>query len=274
MTVLTTDKNDVLEALSQGVAALQDSESWIEYLKMSTRFRQYSFQNTMLIALQNPEATRVAGFRAWQKLGRNVRKGEKGIRILAPSTRKDDDENTVVTGFRVVSVFDISQTDGDELPEMPISLLDGDDDAGLYDRLAAVVTEWDWRLEDVDDLGGVNGSCSHSIRTIKVMRDRTAIQRIKTLAHELGHARLHGPGDETPAAIREVEAESVAFTVCTALGISSDGYSFPYIASWASSSGDDATAIIARSAARIKETSNLIINIVNNHDAAEGTSTR
>lgn len=261
--VLSTNRDDVLAALKQGVESLQESEAWTQYLRMSARFRQYSFQNTMLIALQRPDATRVAGFRSWQALGRNVMKGEKGIRILAPSTRKDDEDNTILTGFRVVSVFDLAQTEGEDLAEMPMALLAGEDCAGHYDALRNVATTWRWGVEEVEDLDGANGSCTHSQRLIRIVADRSPEQRVKTLIHELAHADLHGPDVTMPTGAKEVEAESVAFVVCSALGIDSDSYSFPYIASWASEAGADADVMLRNSATRIKRAANAIIDAMN-----------
>src|SRR5207244_9968641 len=129
------------EQLVEGVRALTTSEDWVRALEQAARFHRYSWRNSLLIALQRPEATRVAGYRTWQSLGRQVRRGEHGIAILAPMVyrKRDDAEETdalvVLRGFKVVSVFDVAQTEGEELPDVAPSRLEGAAPTGLCDEL-------------------------------------------------------------------------------------------------------------------------------------------
>lgn len=241
----TSDRADKLTAahddLVAAVEALTSGDDWRAMLEVAGRFHRYSANNVFLIMLQAPEATRVAGYRTWQSFGRQVRKGEKGIRILAPCTRSRtfvDDEGqeqraTWISGFTTVAVFDVSQTDGENLPDVSPVLLEGSA-AGLWDALAAQVKAAGYTLER-GDCGGANGRTDHSVKTVRVRDDVSDAQATKTLAHELAHVMLH---PDTFAyhqcrGVAEVEAESVAYLVCQAAGLASDGYSFPYVARWA-----------------------------------------
>jgi len=250
--------------LAAGVAALVTSDDWLAWLKVAAKFRRYSFNNQMLILLQCPEATHVAGFRAWQEMGRQVRKGEKSLGIFAPSTRKVRDETTGeesrrVVGYRVVSVFDVSQTDGDPLPEpvRPV-LLDGEAPAGLWDALAALVTGDGYALER-GDCGQANGWTKADPPTVRVRDDVSDAQAAKTLAHELAHVRLHMAPDYNYGQHRglaEVEAESVAYLVAAAHGLPTGGYSLPYVAGW----GEDA-AVVTATASRVIATARAILAV-------------
>ena len=236
------------DRLVSAVEQIVTGEDWLNWLKVSARFHSYSFNNVLLIATQRPDATRVAGFTTWQSLGRQVRKGEKGIQILAPSTFKktevDDDGNeheyTALRGFRIVSVFDISQTDGDPLPEPPkAELLQGDGMEVVWSKLAEMVTAAGYALER-GHCGGANGFTDPLRRIVRVRDDVSGAQALKTLIHEVAHiAMKHTEG--TAYSCRgycEVEAESVAFLVCDAIGIESDSYSFGYVAGWSGGSAD------------------------------------
>ena len=273
-----TDRTNILERLAVGITQLTSSERWQDWLTMQSRFHSYSFNNTLLILGQKPKATRVAGFNAWRKVDRFVRKGEKGIWILAPMVYKSDaaddtctgDEPTkVVRGFKAVPVFDVSQTDGADLPEV-CNRLDGEDEAGLFERLRTVAASIGFSVEDADDLGGANGICTHDELRIQVLAGNSPVQRVKTLAHELGHAILHAPGEGRPdsRAVLELEAESVAFVICAAAGITSDDYSFGYVATW-SGGGDEALAVIKASGARIQRAADQILNVLHGDDLAE-----
>ena len=268
---------ELIAKLNQGIAELCSTAKWVDFLQMLDRFHAYSFNNTLLILTQKPEATRVAGFNAWRKLDRFVRKGEKGIWILAPMVYKNDsgdepsaDEPTkVIRGFKPVPVFDVSQTDGAELPEVCIRL-DGEDEAGLYERLRAFASSIGFAVEDADDLNGANGMCSHDEHRIQVLASNSPVQRVKTLAHELGHAILHAPGEGRPdsRAVLELEAESVAFVVCAAAGITTDDYSFGYVATW-SGGGDEALAAIKASGARIQRAADQILSALDTVELEE-----
>src|SRR2546423_219553 len=131
-------QSDILQRLEQAVGEIHDSDTFRRYLDMQSRFHRYSFGNTLLILMQCPDATQVAGFHAWLKLQRYVKRGEKGIRIVVPHVRKvetDDGEDKRLTGFGVGTVFDVSQTDGEPLPTVEVPELHGEEGQELYDRL-------------------------------------------------------------------------------------------------------------------------------------------
>jgi antirestriction protein ArdC len=244
VTVSTTDKiRQLHEQLLTQVQALIDGDDWRAFLAVATRFHRYSANNIFLILAQAPWATRVAGYRKWQELGRQVRKGEKGISVLAPCryrAKTEDgagDEETeraeVVRGFRVVHVFDVSQTDGEPLPCLSAPLLEGDAPAALWDGLAAQVEAAGFELER-GDCGEANGRTDFVARVVRVRADVEGAQAAKTLAHELGHVLLH-EGTEYSTGCRgraEVEAESVAYLVCAGVELATDAYSFPYVTMW------------------------------------------
>jgi antirestriction protein ArdC len=262
-------RDDVLVRLAEGIRQLTTTEAWTSWLRMQGRFYRYSFGNTLLIALQSPEATQVAGFHTWLRLGRHVRKGEKGIAILAPIVRRvrvadeETGDEKVIAGapsaFRVAYVFDVAQTDGDELPSVPVNKLEGDDPDGLYNRLLAIVHSIGFTVEEDHLDNGVNGDCNHQQRLIRVEARNDPQQQVKTLAHELAHAILHGERNGLTRDRMELEAESVAYMVCADLGIDSSAYSFGYVATWAGG-GDQAHRVIAESAQRIQKAARLILN--------------
>jgi antirestriction protein ArdC len=231
--------------LESALAELASSDEWTRMLNTAARFHNYSPANILLILRQRPDATRVAGYRTWQSVGRQVRQGERGIAILAPCTyaaRFDDDDTEptdeeprrVLRGFKVAHIFDLAQTDGDPLPDIRPALLDGDAPAGLWDALAAQVAAAGFTLER----GGcrpANGRSDYTARSVTVRDDVSAAQAAKTLAHELAHVLLHD-GTEYALGCRglaEVEAESVAYIVATASGLPTDAYTLPYVAHWA-----------------------------------------
>jgi antirestriction protein ArdC len=255
-------KDEIISKLTAGIEQLASSQRWQDWLAVQSRFHHYSFRNTLLIQLQCPEATRVAGFRAWQQLDRQVRKGEKAIWILAPVTRKrddddiDDDNNTrVLVAFKPACVFDISQTDGEPLPEV-CSRLDGTAPDGVYHNLIAVAHGIGYSVEQDNLPGATNGDCNFSARRIRVEASNAPAQQVKTLVHELAHAMLHENTQDRPLA--ELEAESVAFVVCAALGVETDDYSFGYVTGWAGD-GDEAIASIKESASRIQTSADRIL---------------
>ena len=143
---------ELIAQLTEGISNLTSSEEWQRYLDFQSRFHRYSFGNVLLIAAQCHEATRVAGFNAWRKLNRFVRKGEKAIWILAPMVYKnadaeDGEDDRVIRGFKFVPVFDVAQTDGEELPSI-CNRLDGDDPAGHYAQLLTVAQSIGFTVED------------------------------------------------------------------------------------------------------------------------------
>ena len=236
---------ELIEKLTEGITNLAASDRWRRYLDFQARFHRYSFGNVLLIAAQCHGATHVAGFNAWRKMNRSVRKGEKAIWIVAPLLYENaeaagGEKAKVIRGFKFVPVFDVAQTDGDELPSV-CDRLDGNDPAGHYATLVAVARSIGFTVEDHGFDGSTNGDCTHSERRIRVATENTQAQRVKTLAHEITHALLHETFESRSLA--ELEAESTAYVVCRALGIDSGEYSFGYLSVWAGG-GDQAIALI------------------------------
>ncbi|MBB1515647.1 hypothetical protein H5398_06610 [Tessaracoccus sp. MC1679] len=239
--------------LSDGVLALNDPQAWRAWLKFSSQFHRYSFGNSLLIMLQDPQATHVAGYQAFKAMGRQVRRGETGIKVLAPITRREprlddagqpvrDDQGRVVHRAHVVAtkpvtVFDIRQTDGPPLPDPKIgeaALLTGQAPDGLWDRLQSLLEERGFDVRRGADLGGANGYTDFGQRLVMVRDDVDDAQAVKTLAHEAGHVLLHqDQGSRDCRGTLEVEAESVAYMVTSAHGLDSSQYTFSYVAGWA-----------------------------------------
>ena len=286
----TPDSSSRLDAVHQrllaAVSDLTTGDGWKQMLRTAAALPTYSPHNVLLITAQRPQARAVAGFHTWKSLGRRVRKGEKGIAILAPVLRRHEPPPGGVAapaaqplsdapsapqmpgrpiGFRVVHVFDIGQTDGPDLPEpaRPV-LLDGQAPPGLIDGLISQVHTEGFALIrhdfDVPHPGqdSPNGVTDYFTRTVTVRPDLTPAQTAKTLAHELGHVLLHAP-DNRPIGLSreqaEVEAESVAYVVTAAHGLDSGGYSIPYVAGW--SAGN--TELVARTAERVLSTAKDIL---------------
>jgi antirestriction protein ArdC len=241
--------DEAMERLDRGVREVFESGRWERYLEVMSRFHRYSANNSLLIAMQMPGATAVASYTDWKrKFRRQVRKGERGIRILAPvryrSKVEDEDGDGDVevverlAGFRLASTFDVSQTDGEPLPEVA-EFLDGT--VGCYERvMAAIVAASPVPVVFEEMPGGVNGYFSRAERRIAIRRGMSQAQTVKTAVHELAHSRMHDFGGSAPKdglpdrATREVQAESVAFVVASHYGLDTGGYSFGYIAGWAS----------------------------------------
>ena len=256
--MVTNNHPELVAQLTTGITALTSSEEWQRYLDFQSRFHDYSFGNVLLIAAQFNGATRVAGFNAWRKLNRFVRKGEKAIWILAPivyKTAEDGETERALRGFKFVPVFDIAQTDGEDLPSV-CNRLEGDDPKGLYAQLVTVAKSIGFTVEDHEFNGSSNGDCCHHDHRIRVEATNTPAQRVKTLVHELAHALLHESCDNR--ALAELEAESTAYVVCHVLGIDSSDYSFGYLATWAGN-GDLAVAAIKASGGRIQTSAAVIL---------------
>lgn len=247
-------------ALEQG-----RSETLTTYLAAMARFHRYSFGNVMLIASQKPEATNVAGFRTWLQLDRHVRKGEKGIVIIAPMTLKKRDDGSggdagdresgeTFIRFRAVHVFDVSQTEGEPLPDH--ASVSGNP-GGCTDRLKALVAQRGIALEYSDELGSADGS-SYGGR-IAIRTGLSPAEEFATLAHELAHETLHRDTERAklPKTVRETEAEAVAFVVCQAVGLDTNTAASDYIKLYA---GDKDT--LATSLDRIQYTAASIITVV------------
>jgi antirestriction protein ArdC len=225
-------------AAEQLVAALQSghSEALTLYLRAIGRFHRYSLNNVLLIALQKPNASYVAGFRTWNELGRFVKKGEKGIMILAPIVRRkadgeeaSDEASCTIAGFRAAYVFDISQTDGKELPQ--IGAVEGNP-YDYSDRLRQFAAAQGIAVEYSMEIAPARGT-SYGGR-IAILPGQSPAEEFSTLAHELGHELLHR-GDRrasTTKKVRETEAEATAFVVCQAIGLEAVSAAADYIQLW------------------------------------------
>ena len=242
---------EITDKLEQGIKELFESERFKEYLRTMSKFYNYSFNNTLLIAMQKPEATYVAGYTSWQRnFDRQVMKGEKGIKILAPAPYKAQEEHEKIDpltqkvlrpAFKVVSVFDVSQTDGKELPDIIVDELKGtvENYEAFFDALKQ---ESPVPISFEDIPGGAKGFFSPVESRIAIQEGMSEIQTVKTAIHEIAHAKLHAfkpdekatPEDKKDRHTKEVEAESVAYTVCQRYGIETSDYSFGYIAGWSS----------------------------------------
>jgi antirestriction protein ArdC len=263
-------RDDLLSQLTEGIRRLTTSEAWLEWMRTQSRFYRYSFGNALLIAWQRPDASLVAGYRRWLELGRQVRQGETGIRILAPcryrTARDGDNDNDgsdlvdTVRSFRVAVVFALEQTDGEPLPELPIARVLGDDPAGCFDTLCDQALELGYQVAlDSFDSPSKCGETNFATRTVTIRHDLSPAHRVKTMFHELAHIALeHGGCAFGARSVAELEAESVAWICCDAVGIVSDGYSFAYVASWAGG-GDAAIAGIRDSAQRIQRVSKRLL---------------
>ena len=269
--VLTSEKpaeklKEITDRLEQGITELFDSERYKEYLRVMSKFHNYSFNNTLLIAMQKPDASLVAGFSAWKNnFGRNVMKGQKGIKIIAPSPFKirqevekidphtqkpiigkdgkpvTEEKEITIPAYKVVSVFDVSQTEGKELPDIAVDELTGDVDR-YKDFFAALEKTSPVPIAFENIEGGSHGYYHLEDKRIAINEGMSELQTLKTAIHEIAHAKLHdidlnAPKDEQPRVdrrTREVEAESVAYTVCQHYGLDTSDYSFGYVAGWSS----------------------------------------
>ena len=258
------------QAIEQLITALNEgrSETLTQYLAAIGRFHRYSLRNVMLIASQKPTASHVAGFHAWHKLGRFVKKGEKGILILAPIVRpksqsveqNETDESSTAVGFRAAYVFDISQTDGQELPE--IGNVNGDP-REYRDRLGKFVTDQGILLEYSQDIAPARGTSAGG--KITLLPGQTPAEEFSTLVHEVAHELMHR--DERRASTskrsRETEAEAVAFVVCQAIGLETGSAAQDYIQLY---EGD--AKLLSESLQHIQQTATRILNAI----GAEETS--
>lgn len=255
---------ELTDKLEQGLQDLFNSDSYRNYLSTMSKFHNYSFNNTLLIAMQKPDATLVAGYKAWQKnFERHVNKGEKAIRILAPAPYKikeerdkidpvtqelllDKDGNPqkeeveiTIPAFRAVSVFDVAQTDGKPIPELAAKELLSDVE-GYQDMIHAVEAISPVPIELEEIAGDSKGYYDREAKRIAVQENMSESQTLKTMIHEVAHSKLHSKEVEQDEQMRkdrntkEVEAESVAYTVCQHFGIDTSDYSFGYIAGWSS----------------------------------------
>ena len=255
--IVSTAIEQLSQALERG-----HSETLRNYLAAIGRFHRYSLRNVMLIASQNPTATHVAGFRTWHKLGRFVKKGEKGILILAPIVRAksqsveqtETDESSTAVGFRAAYVFDISQTDGQQLPE--IGNVNGDP-REYRDRLGKFVTDQCILLEYSQDIAPARGTSAGG--KITLLPGQSAGEEFATLTHEVAHEMMHR--DErrngTSKRVRETEAEAVAFVVCSSIGLETGSASQDYIGLY----GGDAK-LLGESLKYVQQAATQILNAI------------
>ncbi|MDD4566120.1 MAG: ArdC family protein, partial [Eubacteriales bacterium] len=241
--------------LEKGISEVFESGKYKEYLSLMSKFHGYSFRNTMLIKFFKPDATRVAGFVKWQnEFGRSVKRGETGIPILAPSVYKKDVEETKrdekgspvldrnnkvvivkkevsVPYFRVVTVFDVSQTEG---PDLPVFVKELDGSMAQGDKfLAAIIEESPYSINFEDIAGGARGCCNYLKKEIAIKKDMSQAQTIKTAVHEVAHCIMHENAKKEEgldSRTKEVQAESVAYIVSKFFGLDASEYSFNYIA--------------------------------------------
>ena len=270
--VLTSEKpaeklKEITDRLEQGITELFDSERYREYLRVMSKFHNYSFNNTLLIAMQKPDASLVAGFSAWKNnFGRNVIKGQKGIKIIAPSPYKvkqemkkidphtqqpiigkdgkpvTEEKEITIPAYKVVSVFDVSQTEGKDLPDIAVDELTGDVER-YRDFFAALEKTSPVPIGFEQIPGSPHGYYHLEDKRIAIQEGMSELQTLKTAIHEIAHAKLHdidlnAPENEQQPRVdrrtREVEAESVAYTVCQHYGLDTSDYSFGYVAGWSS----------------------------------------
>lgn len=262
----TISLQEITDKLEQGIQDLFNSDRYKAYLSVMAKFYNYSINNTILIAMQKPDATLVAGFSAWQKnFERTVKKGEKGIKIIAPCPRiirKDVpqidhttqkplyDENGIVVSvqkeitvpsYKVVTVFDVSQTEGKELPNIAVDVINGQ--VKQYDDFMKALSESVSVPITFEKLQPkLHGYYNSMTQNIVIAEGMSELQTIKTLIHEIAHSILHGEEGEQHLADRntkEVQAESIAYTVCQHYGLDTSDYSFGYVAGWSQNKGVD-----------------------------------
>ena len=258
---------EITDRLEQGILEVFESERYKEYLRVMSKFHHYSFNNTMLIALQKPDASLIAGFNAWKNThGRTVKKGEKGIRIIAPAPFKVkqemekldpktnmplvgadgnaiiEEKEITIPAYKVVPVFDVSQTEGKELPSIGVDELTGD--VSQYEDFFTALKKASpvpIALEHIE--GSAHGYYHLAEKRIAIDDNMSELQTLKTAIHEIAHAKLHdidlnAPKEEKEnrpnQRTREVEAESIAYTVCQHCGLDTSDYSFGYVAGWSS----------------------------------------
>lgn len=288
---------EITDRLEQGISELFESERYKEYLSVMSKFHNYSFNNTLLIAMQKPDASLIAGFTSWKsQFERNVKKGEKGIKIIAPSPFKvkkemekidpqtqrpvigangkpvTEEQEVTIPAFKVVAVFDVSQTEGKELPDIAVDALTGDVDKykdffAALEKTAPVPVAFE-KIE-----GGTHGYYHLEDKRIAIAEGMSELQTLKTTIHEIAHAKLHDIDLNAPISeqqnrpdrrTREVEAESIAYTVCQHYGLDTSDYSFGYVAGW--SSGKE-LAELKSSLETIRNTAAELIDTIDGHMA-------
>jgi len=226
--------NRAARLLADNVSKLMNAKSYKDVLRFRKKLHSYSFGNSFLIYCQMPEASIIAGYRKWQELGRQVKKGERSLCIFAPLIRKDkESKEQEVFGFRSASVFDVSQTEGKPIPQVPKPKQLTGDSRQIQKTIKALEHFAAKRGNPVSYQAlDVNGVYNLQKESIAINQDLPALQTLKTLIHEIAHAILH-PTSSLSVHTAELEAESCAFLVCDSLGLDTSQYSFAYLAGWA-----------------------------------------
>lgn len=305
--------DELHERLTGAVETLISGEDWARALAFAAQFRSRSFNNSLLIWVQHeanysagrvaePFPSYVAGYRQWQQLARQVQKGQPGLQIFAPVTGRFASSNPAdadswrrlergekprpgeVVRSRMIAarpayVWDVSQTDGDPIPEPPApKLLEGEAPAELWEGLAAQVEAAGFTLLMVPHEGmihGANGMTDWSARTVAVRENMDPAAQVKTLAHELGHVLLHDPDSEDARhhrGIGEVEAEAVALMVGAAHGMDTSGYTIPYVSTWAARvDGKEPVEVVKATGERVRKTALAILDQLDTVMVADGT---
>ena len=283
---------EITDRLETGIQELFESERYTAYLTSMAKFHSYSFNNTLLIAMQGGQL--VAGYNKWRDdFHRNVKRGEKGIKILAPAPYKvkkempkldeqgqpvmDKDgkpltevQETQVPAFKIVSVFDVSQTEGEPLPSIGVDELAGNvEQYEDFFKALEQISPVPMAFEDIP--GGSHGYYHLTEKRIAIQENMSELQTLKTAIHEIAHAKLHAIDPEAPVTeqadrpdsrTREVQAESVAYAVCQHYGLDTSDYSFGYVAGW--SSGKDLKELRA-SLETIRATAHELITTIDGH---------
>lgn len=290
------------DKLTGAVEQLVSGEDWKRALEFAARFRARSFGNTLLIWVQHldafesgrvpdPEPSYVAGYKQWQSLGRQVEKGQPGYMIFAPVTGRFASGNppdpkswrrldrfekpkpgevvrSRIVGAKPAYVWDVTQTSGGPVPERPRPLLlEGEAPAGLWDGLAGLVEAEGYQVLRVEHEGlirGANGLTDYTARTVAVRTNMDPAAQAKTLAHELAHVKLHGPGNGDGVrhrGIAEVEAESVALMIGAAHGMDTSSYTIPYVSGWAGTVKDTSPAeVVQATGERVRKAAGVILD--------------
>jgi hypothetical protein len=269
------EEQNLIDTLAAGVARLASTDEWQAYLDVQAKFPAYSFANTMLIFRQAPWATRVMaegaadGKNGWKSLGRTLKPGEKQnpIAIWAPSFRtvkaedSPDGEDHRWTNFRPVPVYDVSQTEGADLPE-PVKLLGGEAPEGALDQAVAFIRSLGYTVGFVDEIpGGANGHVIWADRLVEIATSgRSTRQQFKTALHEAGHILMgHEELERMDRGRKELEAESVAYVAAASLGVETDDYSFGYVLHWQGSDPARAARALKSSGKRIQQAAQKIV---------------
>lgn len=281
-------QDELLTTLADGVQALTTSDGWRRYLQAMASLRTYSLSNQLLILSQRPDATTVAGYRTWQSLGRQVRRGAKGIGIFGYSTKTSvqqvtdengttDEKTSTRTFFPVRTVFDISDTDGEDIRVNTDVRDTGNSQAAMsaqvYEQISGWLTRQEWEVQRVEISGSARGYTNHTERLVRVAVGLDDINAARVLLHEAAHVTLHGPDSgfintEQYAASRthrgtaEIQADGAAYVLADLLGLDTEQASIGYVAGWAAAAAGTRTDADAITAA-VRGTAAAILHAVN-----------